>query len=288
MISTPGTGAQSTIAYAIKANSFKDTLPIIPNDSIVLFKSVLFRVDIGITVTRGKAAVAGQTISFSVSGGPSHARMLSSTDINGKATLRLDTRISGANTITPQASEFAGSTFVVTIGEAWYEARFLITAYNCCDEDDFSGELVEAKNVGKRKKDFLYGGRGVCMQGTGLGSDGKYIALSNPRDIAWNPGYAGVSNPKDAVFVYSDGVDGAYSKVTQDSSIAIDPTILPPLHRVDIIGPRALGARRGDDTGGAIKGHHFDNYAGAGNAAMEAWSNAGGNIQQAKVKYLGA
>jgi 3D (Asp-Asp-Asp) domain-containing protein len=214
--------------------------------------------------------------------------MLAPTDTQGKATLRLETRILGDNTITPAAPEFAASTFVVTVGEAWFVATFKITAYNCCDEDDFTGDKVDAKNVGKRKQDFVFSGRGVCMQGTGVGTDGKYISISNPGDIQWNPGYAGVKNPDAAVFVYSTAVTGAYGALTADGSIAIDPTILPKHHRVDIIGPRALGERKGDDTGGAIKGHHIDNYAGAGKAAIDAWTAAGGNIEHAVVKYLGA
>jgi len=288
MSAVPTIAAQGVIAYAIKQNSFNDSLPIIPLGSGVSFHSVLFRVDIEISVARGNAPAVGQAISFRVSGGPSNARMLSPTDRNGKATLRLETRVSGVNTITPQGTEFAGSTFDINIGEAWFESPFLITGYNCCDEDDFSGPLVEGKNVGKHKNDFLYGGAGVCMQGTGVGSNGQYIQVTNPQNIQWNPGYAGVANPGDAVFAYVAGVHGAYSMLTADSSIAIDPSVLPRLHRVDIVGPRALGVRRGDDTGGAIRGYHFDNYLGVGNAAVNAWNNAGGNIQQARVKYLGA
>jgi len=213
--------------------------------------------------------------------------MLNATDRHGTATLRLETRISGNNLIMPRNNEFAMSTCNVVIGEAWYEAPFLITAYNCCDEDDFSGPLVDTATVGKRKSDFLYGGTGICMQGTGVGSDGRFIRVTNPTQISWNPGYAGVADQTKVVFAYTDAVHGAYAVVTPNASIAIDPTILPPRHKVDIVGPRALGARSGDDTGGAIKGHHFDNYAGAGKSVMNDWQTAGGNITAAKVKYLG-
>jgi 3D (Asp-Asp-Asp) domain-containing protein len=287
MIKSPASAIGGAIKYQLKTNAFGDTLPIIPSDSKVLFGSVLFRVDIEITVTRAGAAVFGTAPTFRVTGVHSHARVLRTTDHQGKTTLRLETRITGKNTITPLGNEFSSSTFDVEIGEAWYESRFLITAYNCCDEDDFSGALVETDNVGKRKKDFLFGGKGICMQGTGLGSDGKYIKVTNPKELQWNPGYAGVANPDDAEFTYTDGVYGAYSEVTENSSIAIDPHILPPRHRVNIVGPRTLGERSGDDTGGAIKDHHFDNYVGAGDDAMDKWNTDGGNIQHAKVKYLG-
>jgi len=277
----------SNIAYTIKKNPFGDTLPTIPSDSRVLFDSPLYRLDIEIIVTRKGAPAAHQSIHFQVTGVHSHARLLTPTSLAGKATLRLESRIAGKNTITPLGPEFAKSSFDVTLGEAWYEARFLITAYDCCDEDDFSGPLVEVKNVGKHKQDFLFGGKGICMEGTGFGSDGKYIAIANPKSVSWNAGYAGVSNPDAAIFQYSDGVRGAFGLVTEGTSIAIDPHILPPRHRVNIIGPRSLGERRGDDTGGAIKQHHFDNYVGAGEVAMKAWNTAGGNIASAQVKYLG-
>jgi membrane-bound lytic murein transglycosylase len=53
------------------------------------------------------------------------------------------------------------------------------------------------------------------------------------------------------------------------------------------MGPRPIGERRGDDTGGAIRGFHFDHFVGAGQKSMHAWDQAGGNIPQARVKYLG-
>lgn len=276
----------SSIAYAPKTNAFGDTLPVIPKDSRVSSGSVLFRLDFEVLFTRLGKPAKDTFIQFLVSGVYSHAKLLKSTDQEGKATLRLETRYSGKNTITPQSPEFAGSTYEIDIGEAWYEATFLITAYNCCDEGDFSGDLVEGKNVGKHKQDFLFGGTGVVMQGTGLGANGKYIQIANPTKLSWNPGYAGVSNPEDAVFQYTDGVHGAYGTLTADGSIAIDPAVLPKKHRVNII-TRTLGERCGMDTGGAIKGHHFDNYVGTGKAAIDAWTAAGGNITDAKVKYLG-
>jgi 3D (Asp-Asp-Asp) domain-containing protein len=279
----------SNIAYTIQQNQFGDALAIIPSESSVQSGSILYRLDLEMAVTRNDAPASGLTIGFRVSGVQSHARQIGPTGAGGKATLRLESRIVGKNTITPLGlPEFADCKFDVTLGAAWFESPFKITAYNCCDEADFSGPLVNGQNVGKHKQDFLFGGRGICMQGTGRGSDGKYITITNPKSVSWNPGYAGVANPDAVIFQYSDGVHGAYGLVTADSSIAIDPTILPPRHRVNIIGPRALGERRGDDTGGAIKGHHFDHYVGAGQAAVDAWNAAGGNLASAKVKYLGS
>jgi 3D (Asp-Asp-Asp) domain-containing protein len=275
------------IQYSLKASEFGDKLPIIPSDSKVQRGSVLFRLDLDIVATRDGAPLANELLQFRVSWPQSHARLLTPTNSAGKATLRFETRHAGKNTVFPLMQGFSNSAFNIEITEAWYQAPFKITAYNCCDEDDFTEPLVEAKGVGKHKKDFLFGGRGVIMQGTGLGSDGRYIQITNPKSLSWKPHYAGVSNPEAAVFKYVDNVHGTYGVVEADLSIAFDPEILPPHHRVNIVGPRALGERRGDDTGGGIKGHHFDNYVGVGRSAMQAWESAGGNIVSAKVKYLG-
>jgi hypothetical protein len=276
------------VTYSIKNNVFGDSLPVIPAESFVAFGSVLFRVDLEVTLSLNGKPAQDVTVPFVVSGQHSSARLLQPTADDGTAVLRLETRYSGINTITPTALEFRHSTFDVTIDEAWYEAPFLITAYNCCDESEFDGPLVPGRGVGLHKRDFLYGGSGIIMEGTGRGLDGQFIQIMNPEVMRWNPGYNGVSNPDKAVFQYGPGPEGSFAPITEDFSIAVDPSILPPLHRVLILGPRHLGIRRGDDTGGAIKGFHFDHFVGAGSQAMQDWDLAGGNILQARVKYLGA
>jgi hypothetical protein len=282
------TAVGGVVAYTVKRNVFGDCLPIIPRESFVAFGAVLFRVDIEVVLSLNGRPVTGVSTPFVVSGTYSSARLLHLTDEEGASVLRLETRYMGTNTITPTNPEFGHSTFDVDISEAWYEAPFLITAYNCCDEDEFSGPLVEGRGVGLHKRDFLYGGNGIIMEGTGKGLDGRFIQISNPSAVRWNPGYNGVANPGDAIFEYADGPQGAFGPITAECSIAADPAILPPRHRVHIVGPRYIGERRGDDTGGAIRGFHFDNFVGAGQRAMRDWEKAGGNLLQARVKYLGA
>ena len=51
-------------------------------------------------------------------------------------------------------------------------------------------------------------------------------------------------------------------------------------------GARVLGNRGAHDTGGAIHGTHIDNYSGEGAAVVTAWRLAGGNLENAKVKFL--
>jgi hypothetical protein len=87
------TPASSKIIYAVRTNAFSDNLPVIPSESSVEHHSVLFRLDIDLTVTRAGAPVAGLTIPFLVSGTFSHARMLKPTDATGKSVLRLATTL---------------------------------------------------------------------------------------------------------------------------------------------------------------------------------------------------
>lgn len=277
------------IEYSIKTNKFGDQLPIIPKGAKVAHKTVQFQLDIDITVTCGGVPMPGLRIPFRVSGDASHARMLRPTDAKGKAVLRLATRIFGPNVIWPLKPEFGMSIFSATIIEAWYEATFNITNYHCADEDELSGKLVKDKNVGWRKEDFLFGVGGVPMEGSGRGSDDKYIALSSKKKLHWDgPPKTWIINREDAKFEYTSTALGNSSNPLEPYvSIAVDPNILPLTHRVDILGPRALGVRRADDVGDDIKGHHFDHYVGVGNAAVQRWKSQGGGIDAAKVKYLG-
>ncbi|HEX4810950.1 MAG TPA: 3D domain-containing protein [Bryobacteraceae bacterium] len=269
------------ITFTSKTNAFNDQSPIIPTASRVQTGKVLLRLDLDITVARDNQPVPQVTIAFSATGASSTVTQLAPTDAQGKAVLRLETREFGTNvTITSTNPDFAQSRFDRTFTEAWYESTFLVTAYNCCAEDDFSGPLVEGGAVGRHKQDFLFGGRGVIMQGTGRASDGRFIRITNPRAIRWNPNFAGVANPEAAVFAFANGVQGAFGAVRENHSVAVDPTVVPARNHISVTG---LGDRWADDTGGAIRDYHVDNFVGAGQAALRQWHN----ISAATVKYLG-
>jgi 3D (Asp-Asp-Asp) domain-containing protein len=78
--------------------------------------------------------------------------------------------------------------------------------------------------------------------------------------------------------------------VVQDRSIAVDPRVIPGRARVHIEsgdGARVVGERHADDTGGGIHGYHVDHFSGAGSAATNRWQAAGGDMTNAKIKYLG-
>ncbi|MBC8726337.1 hypothetical protein F6X37_33865 [Paraburkholderia sp. 31.1] len=52
-------------------------------------------------------------------------------------------------------------------------------------------------------------------------------------------------------------------------------------------GRRIVGERSADDTGGGIRGAHIDHFSGPGSAATRAWQASGGDLQNARVKFLG-
>ena len=173
------------------------------------------------------------------------------------------------------------------IAEAWYEAPFLITAYNVPHENEFCGSAAFGNGVGYHKHDFLFGGHGIIMEGSGMASDSRYIQFVSGA-MRWDEHYRCVLNPEDAVFEYVDSPLGAFGPVIENATIAVDPRILPPHHKVEISGSRWLGERRAEDVGQAVKGFHFDNFAGAGQGRIGCRERSGGNILDAKVKYLGA
>jgi 3D (Asp-Asp-Asp) domain-containing protein len=177
-----------------------------------------------------------------------------------------------------------GAGFQTTLKEAWYEDTFLITGYNVCLESELSGQLVSGKGLNeKHKKGFLFSARGVPMEGSGLASNGRYIQLKTwnttwVNNASGNPDH--VADEDQVTFEYTTAAQGKYGPITQGTSIAVDPTVIPKLSWVSI---DTVGERRADDIGGAIKGAHIDNFLGAGNEVANAWEN----IDAAKVKFLG-
>ena len=100
------TAVGAVITYIIKQNTFGDSLPVIPSDSMVEFHSVLFRLDLEVELSVNGNAAAGVDIPFKVTGVHSCARLLQPTDCEGRSILRLETRYSGLNRITPLAPEY--------------------------------------------------------------------------------------------------------------------------------------------------------------------------------------
>jgi len=139
----------------------------------------------------------------------------------------------------------------------------------------------------KHKDDFLYSATGVAMQGTGVTTDGKYIRIVNKP--GWRNNSRGhpewLEKPSSAIFEYTDGFHGKMGDIIENHSIAVDIKIIPKKGKVEIDG---VGKRVADDTGGAIKLYHIDNFLESGKAVVKAWLKGGVNGTKRRVKYLGS
>jgi 3D (Asp-Asp-Asp) domain-containing protein len=209
------------------------------------------------------------------------------TNSQGEATITLNTREAGELELSATKEGITLAKFPAKLSVAWYESPFLITGYNVCKEDDFSGDLVDGKGLNeKHKDDFLYSATGVPMQGTGIATDGKYIRITNKP--TWRNNSRGhpewLEKPASAIFDYATGFHGKFGDITENHSIAVDIKIIPKKSKVEIDG---VGLRVADDSGGAIKLYHIDNFLGSGKAVVKAWLKGGVNGTQRRVKYLG-
>ena len=292
--STPGSIVKVPIdemvcAISIENNKFFDNLPIIPSNARVrankilyrlMFKARLFTHADGLIVPNHPLSIKSNRQADVVTHGK--------TDSKGELIFKLETREPGDVELMVATPGITSSIFKVTLKEAWYEELFLITGYNVCEEDDFSGPPVAANGLdGNHKEDFLFGARGVAMQGTGKDTNDRYITLTQMTG-GWHRNSRGapdrVMTQNGASFRYVEGVVGKYGLVKEDHSIAVDANIIPPHAKVNIEG---VGDRSADDKGSAIREYHIDNFLGAGAAVVTAWMRGGVNGTKRRVKYLG-
>lgn len=275
----------------IEKNEFGDNLPIIPTASRTERNRILYNLKIKakLTVQADGRPVPGYK--FSIRSNRSNDRVESKgqTNSQGEITFTLITRDPGELQLSTSTPGISISPFSITLEEAWYESPFLITGYNVCDENDFSGPLVEGKGLDeKHKDDFLYGAAGVAMQGTGKTTEGRYVRLNN-KPGGWQKNAKGglerLANPSAAEYSYANGIHGNYDDLKEKYSIAVDKAVIPKKAKVEIDG---LGERVADDSGGAIKLYHIDNFLGSGKEVVKAWLKGGINGTRRRVKYLGA
>jgi 3D (Asp-Asp-Asp) domain-containing protein len=275
----------------LEKNEFGDSLPIIPTASRTERNKILYQLKIKAKLTRQVDGGPVPNYKFSIKSNRESDRVESKgqTNSQGEVTFTLVTREPGELELSTTTAGITMSAFAIKLKEAWYESPFLITGYNVCNENDFSGELVEGDGLDeKHKDDFLYGASGVAMQGTGKTTDGKYICLKN-KPGGWQKNARGglerLANPSAAKFAYVKGVHGRFDDLKENSSIAVDQTIIPKQARVEI---QAVGERVADDTGGSIDLYHIDNFLGFGKAVVKAWLKGGVNGTERRVKYLGS
>ncbi|MBN1698187.1 MAG: N-acetylmuramoyl-L-alanine amidase [Spirochaetales bacterium] len=277
---------RATAVMSVDTDTYADGIPIIPTESRVEGGKVKRRIDVQIEVKQGETPLSDVSLTVTVDRGSAFQfQQPQPTDENGKTSIRVETRESGEAVFSIDCDDYdiQAEDFTVDFTEAWYESGFLVTAYHFCHESDFSGPLVDAEGLNEQhRSDFLYDGTGVCMQGTGLTESNGYIHITNPQNLSWTGHYDEIDNQDDAVFAY--GAGGAYNEIEEGTSIAVDPAVIPPNHRVDI---QRVGERRADDTGGAIDDYHIDVFMGGGRRAINNWNQQGGNITNARVRYLG-
>lgn len=289
--------ADLVLAWEIQDNAFGDKLPIIPKESHVQHGKVLYRLKIKATLRSRSAAgpVAGRSISVkSDRAGDTVTFSPAATGADGTLMVTVESRAPGALQLSVTDHDITAVALPVKFGEAWYEAGFWITHYIIADERDAHGPLVQDPNVaGQHRRDFLYGARGVPMQGTGQTLDNQFVRFDGGGG-GWHHNAGGhpdeLNHPDTAHLHSTDAAHGAFADVQQDHSIAIDPRVIPGRSRVYIAsgdGSRVIGERHADDTGGGIHGFHIDHFSGAGNAATTRWEAAGGDMHNAKVKFLG-
>ncbi|MYN46205.1 hypothetical protein GTP23_14225 [Pseudoduganella sp. FT93W] len=274
----------------IEKNKFSDTLPVIPSSARVENGRILYHLKLKACLTRisdgGK--VANCSLKIRSNRKVDNIIIREKTNGNGELNFVLETRHSGDIELDVDNPGVTSKTFKISLKDAWYEEPFLITGYNICDEKDFSGPKVSGNGLeGKYKEDFLFGAKGVPMQGTGKSADGRYIALLQLVG-GWHRNSRGapdrVASQASTSFHYVDSAEGKYGSVTENHSIAVDITVIPPRAEVDISG---LGRRFADDTGSAIRTYHLDNFLGAGDDVVKAWMHGGVNGTRRQVKYIG-
>jgi 3D (Asp-Asp-Asp) domain-containing protein len=75
-------------------------------------------------------------------------------------------------------------------------SNVLITEYFPAPERWFDGRLVHAPGLpGRHRVDWLYGSRGLAMQGEGIGSDGRLYHFAGPYSLTWRNAGGGYTYP---------------------------------------------------------------------------------------------
>jgi 3D (Asp-Asp-Asp) domain-containing protein len=284
--------ADLTLAWELQNNVVNnDKLPIIPTASRVQNGWILYRLKIKATLTSlsKNAPEAGHALTITSDRTGDVIKTSSpSTDVAGTVIVTLESRDKGKLKLSIVEKEVTFVPLEVTLSDAWYESTFLITGYNVCNESDFSGALVTANGLSNQHRDdFLFGARGVVMQGTGMALNGQYVRPTRVGST-WATNTRGnptrMANPGGVTFAYTGTVQGAFGVVTAGHSMAVDPAVIPPHGKVEI---DSVGTRYADDRGSRIQGYHIDNFLGAGVAVVQTWQASGFNSSQRKVKFIG-
>lgn len=252
------------------------TAPIIPDASRVSAGCVQYRSDLTGTVTKAGQPLAGVALQFRSNrdGADTFTQPAAATNASGVATGQVKTRKQGTASISAANSDIATtSPASINFTRAAYETPFRYTGYYIPAESEANGAPVRACGLDRAYPvDFLFG-RGVTMQGTGQTTDGRYVQADYERNR--DEHLTGMNR----CFRYVDCAYGASGRcVVANQSIAVDRTIIPMGANVELQG---YGARRADDTGGAITGYHIDLFLGAGRAVLQ-----GHTLREGTITYV--
>jgi 3D (Asp-Asp-Asp) domain-containing protein len=194
------------------------------------------------------------------------------------------------------------------------------SAYYCVYNTEIDGTQTVTKDISNTrltlKASFLFGGRGVAMQGTGRSAtDGDYIKYTgggtcfvhiNSPDAGKNlqgrwvispddlrnryarlgiTDFAGFANlallhPEQATYLKVKSITGSMGEPLKPwVSIAADFDLIPPGQTCSILfkNKNELAIVKVQDAGSTIKGKHIDIYLGEGEFALNKWQQSGGN-----------
>lgn len=153
----------------------------------------------------------------------------------------------------------------------------IVTEYWPSPERWFGGRRVRVPGLpGRHPVEWLYGARGLPMEGTGIMRDGRLVHFAGPFGRPWRNAGGGLTRPCPRGGGWTDGapvrlgatgdatfVLGPGRPVRFWRSVAVDPRLIPLGSRVflpDYCGTRARGWFRAEDTGSAIRAAHVDVY----------------------------
>lgn len=120
----------------LEENEFGDTLPIIPTSARTEHNKILYHLKIRAKLTLQADGAAVPSYKFSIRSNRASDRVESKgkTNAQGEVTFTLVTREPGELELSTSTAGIIMSPFSIKLREAWYEAPFLITGYNVCDE----------------------------------------------------------------------------------------------------------------------------------------------------------
>lgn len=186
------------------------------------------------------------------------------------ATLALAVAIAGCPPPPPPPAEH------VLTRPRWI-AHTLVTEYWPSPERWFSGPTAHVAGIpGRHRVAWLYGARGLPMEGEGIADDGRVYHFAGPYTLGWENARGGATRPCTAPGYWTNGrparlarpagarfAAGHARTLAYWHSAAVDPKVIPFGSRIFLSAlcpTPAHGWVVARDTGGAIGGAHIDVY----------------------------